>query len=144
MTKVILSEDCGNSPKNIFVQKVTVALAKGDSKSILSNVTDDLRWNMIGRQVIEGKARAAQSLDEMKKDPVEILTIQHIATHGKAGAVNGTIRLRSGGLCGFCHMYEFSNSKGSAIKEITSYVIRIDDPIPGNEQRTENDIRRTT
>jgi hypothetical protein len=54
------------------------------------------------------------------------LTIRHIATHGKAGAVDGTVRLENGKLRAFCHMYEFSNSKGSAIKEITSYFIDIE------------------
>ena len=28
MTRVIIGEDCGNSPKNIFVQEMTVALQK--------------------------------------------------------------------------------------------------------------------
>jgi hypothetical protein len=126
MTKIIVSEDCGNSPKNIFVQKLTISLAKRDSKFILSNVTDDIRWNIIGDQLIEGKERFAEALGEMKKDTVEVLTIRHIATHGKAGAVDGTVRLDNGKLRAFCHMYEFSNSKGSAIKEITSYFIDIE------------------
>jgi len=26
MTRVVISEDCGNSPKNIFLEKLTVAL----------------------------------------------------------------------------------------------------------------------
>ena len=42
MTKVIIGEDCGNSPKNIFVQELTIAFAKGDSKCLLKNVTDDV------------------------------------------------------------------------------------------------------
>lgn len=125
MTKVNINEDCGNSPKNIFVQKVTIALAKGDFKFILSNVTDDIRWNIIGDQLIEGKDRFAEALNMMRKDPVEVLTIRHIATHGKAGAADGTMRLENGKLRAFCNVYEFSTSKGSAIKEITSYFIKI-------------------
>jgi hypothetical protein len=125
MTKVIVCEDCGNSPKNIFVQEITIALAKGDSKFILSNVTDDIRWNIIGDQLIEGKERFAEALGEMKKDSVGLLTIRRIATHGKTGAVDGTARLENGKLRAFCHVYEFSNAKGSAIKEITSYFIDI-------------------
>ena len=125
MTKIIISEDCGNSPKNIFVQDLTIAFAKGDSKFILSNATDDIRWNIIGEQLIEGKDQFAEALNKTKKDPVEVLTIRHIATHGKAGAVDGTLRLENGRLRAFCNVYEFSNSKGTAIKEITSYVIGI-------------------
>jgi hypothetical protein len=125
MTKIIISEDCGNSPKNIFVQDITIAFANGDSKFILSHVTDEVRWNIIGDQRIEGKDRLAEALDKMKKDPVEVLTIRHIATHGKAGAVDGTLRSENGRLRAFCNVYGFSNSKGSAIKEIASYFIDI-------------------
>jgi hypothetical protein len=125
MPKIIISEDCGNSPKNIFVQEITIAFAKDDSKFILSRVMDDIRWNIIGDRLIEGKDRFVEALGEMKKDAVEVLTIRHIATHGKAGAVDGTIRLENGKLRAFCNVYEFSNSKGSAIKEITSYFIDI-------------------
>jgi hypothetical protein len=132
MTKVIVCEDCGNSPKNIFVQEITIALAKGDSKFILSNVTDDIRWNIIGDQLIEGKEHLAEAVGEMKKDTVEVLTIRHIATHGKAGAVDGTVRLENGKLGAFCDVYEFSNSKGSAITEITSYFINIQSSTPSN------------
>jgi hypothetical protein len=121
----MISEDCGNSPKNLFVQDITIAFAKGDSTFILSKVTDDFRWNIIGDQLIERKDRFAEILNTLKQDPAEVLTIRHIATHGKAGAADGTIRLENGRLLAFCHVYEFSNSKGRAIKEITSYFIEI-------------------
>ena len=47
MTRVIVSEDCGNSPKNLFLQNLTIAFAKHDSKFILDSVTDDIRWNIL-------------------------------------------------------------------------------------------------
>ncbi|MBN2117999.1 MAG: hypothetical protein JW730_15585, partial [Anaerolineales bacterium] len=39
MTKIIVSEDCGNSPKNIFIEKMTAAFAKRDAKFLLGNGT---------------------------------------------------------------------------------------------------------
>ena len=53
------------------------------------------------------------------------LTILHIATHGKAGAADGRIKLKNGKTHAFCNIYEFSNTKGTSVKEITSYVIEI-------------------
>lgn len=85
MTKVIIGEDCGNSPKNIFVQELTIAFAKGDSKFILSKVTDDIRWNMVGDRLLEGKEKIVEMLEQMKNDKAVELAIHHIATHGKAG-----------------------------------------------------------
>lgn len=123
MTRVITSEDCGNSPKNIFVQDLTIALAKGDSKFVLDNVTDDIRWNRIGDELIDGKNNFAEALKKSKDNKTAQLTIHHVATHGKAGAVNGTSKLKNGKTHAFCDVYEFSNAKGTAIKEITSYII---------------------
>ena len=125
MTKVIASEDCGNSPKKYLPRKLTIAFAKGNSKFILSNITDDIRWNIIGNTFVQGKDNFAAALERMKNDPAIELTMHHIATHGKAGAVNGTIKLKNGKTRAFCDVYEFRGAKGTSIKEITSYVIEV-------------------
>ena len=125
MTRMITSEDCGNSPKNIFVQDLTIALAKRDSKFLLDNVTDDIRWNIVGDKLIEGKDSFAKALEKIKSDKAVQLTVHHVATHGKAGAVNGTTKMKDGKTRAFCDVYEFSNSKGNNVKEITSYIIEV-------------------
>ena len=77
MTKVLISEDCGNSPKNLFVQELTIAFAKGDSKFILSHITDDVRWDRIDDEVKEGKHDVANA---GKENPAAELILQHVAT----------------------------------------------------------------
>ena len=123
MTKVITSEDCGNSPKNIFVQDLTIAFAIGDSKFLLNNVTDDVRWNRIGNKLVQGKDDFAKALEKLRKKETTQLTVHHVVTHGKAGAVNGTAKMKNGKTYAFCDVYEFSNTKGEGVREITSYVI---------------------
>ena len=125
MTTVVISEDCGNSPKNIFVQELTIAFARGNSKFILKSVTDDISWNVVGDALIQGKDDFAEALKERTSSPAEELTIHHIATHGKTGAVDGTVKFKNGKTHAFCDVYEFSNSKGSSVKEIASYRIEI-------------------
>jgi hypothetical protein len=125
MTKVIVSEDCGNSPKNIFVQELTIAMTKGDTKFLLQSVVDEVRWNVPGDKVIQGKDRLTEALEERKNDPALELIIQHIATHGKTGTVDGQIKFKGGKTHAFCNVYEFSNSKGNSVKEITSYIIEV-------------------
>ena len=125
MTRVIVAEDCGNSPKNLFLQECTIALVKGDARFILSRVTDDTCWDIVEQDLIEGKDQLARALGRLKNRPEAELTIEHVATHGKAGAVNGTTRLQNGRVCGFCDVYEFDGAKSARVKEITSYVIQI-------------------
>jgi hypothetical protein len=123
MTKVIVGEDCGNSPKNLFLVKLTTAFAKSDVDYILSNVTEDIRWNIVGDQLIEGKDDFAEALKRLKASKLEQVTIQHTVTHGKAGAVDGVTKSKNGLIYAFCDVYEFGNTKGTNVKEITSFVV---------------------
>jgi len=125
LTKVIVSEDCGNSPKNIFLQNLTIAFAKGDKQSILESVTDDIRWQIVGEKHIQGKEAVADALEGLGIDKVEELTIHHVVSHGKAGAVNGISKLNNGKKIAFCDVYEFSGAKGTSVREIVSYLIEI-------------------
>ena len=126
MPNIIIGEDCGNSPKNLFVQKLTIAFAKVDSKYMLSNVTDDIRWNIVGYELIQGKESFAKALEQMKADKAAQLTVHHISTHGKSGAANGTINFKNGKTRAICDVYEFKDTKGLSVKEITSYRIGIE------------------
>jgi hypothetical protein len=125
MTKIIVSEDCGNSPKNILIQKLTIAIAKRDTKFILDTVVDLVRWNIVGNQLIEGKENLAGYLKQSKINQISLLTIHHVASHGKAGAVDGTQKMENGEMFAYCDVYEFGNTKGTMISEIISYVIPI-------------------
>jgi len=125
MMKVIIGKDCGNSPKNILIQELTIALTKGDLRSVLDRVTDDIRWSLVGDRLIHGKAPFIAALQDKKNDQALELILDHVATHGRAGAVDGRIRFKNKNTQGFCHVYEFSNAKGDAVNEIISYVIEI-------------------
>ncbi len=121
MTKVNASANCGNSPKNLFLQNLTIAFATGDRAYLLESVTGDIRWNIAGQRIILGKDAFSTALAEMRQ--AAEITIQHVVSHGKAGAVNGTRVLENGKTYAFCDVYEFSSAKAASVKEITSYVI---------------------
>jgi len=125
MVKMVLSEDCGNSPKNQFAADLTAALAQGDNKFILSKVTDNFRWETAGSEAFRGKAAFSRGLDQLNEDPVEELAILHALTHGKAGAVNGTKVLRSGKKIAYCLVFEFDGARAAAVQGITAYEIEI-------------------
>jgi hypothetical protein len=61
----------------------------------------------------------------MEKDKVVELTIHHVVSHGKAGAVDGMTKTKNGKIYAFCEVYEFSGAKGTSVREITSYVIEV-------------------
>ncbi len=79
-------------------------------------------WSMVGDKVIEGKEAFGQALEEKKTDKATALTLDKIVTHGKEGAVNGVTIAENGKHYAFCDVYD-TNTKGTTIKSIVSYVI---------------------
>lgn len=125
MTKIISSPNCGNSPKMEFLKEFNIAFAKGDVAFLINSVTDDIVWNIIGDKKIEGKERFTVELEKMKFKKVSELVLEQILSHGKEGAVNGTMKIQDGKKYAFSDFYVFQGAKGTKIKFITSYVIEI-------------------
>lgn len=109
--------------KGKFLQKMNEAFAKSDTEYILQNVTDDIKWTVIGDQQIQGKDEFARALKEMEaEEPFEI-DIHNIITHGDSAAVDGIMKSTNGKSYSFCDVYKFRGLKNPQIKEMTSYVI---------------------
>ena len=51
------------------------------------------------------------------------LQIGRVVSHGRAGAVNGTLELNDEEVSEFCHVFEFTNAKGTSFGKVTSYII---------------------
>jgi hypothetical protein len=86
MTEIIRSTDCGNSPKNRFVEDLEVAFAQRDTGFLLNRVADDIHWNIVGETSIRGKDALEQAIVSIPQDcEVTEITINHIVTHGKVG-----------------------------------------------------------
>lgn len=125
MTLVIVSEDCGNSPKNLLLQNLTIALAKRELENTLLIVAEDIEWEIIGERLVQGKPSLAKFLQELQVDPVAELEISHVVSHGKAGAVDGAAILNNGRKYRFCNFYEFAGAKGTIVRRIVTYALPI-------------------
>jgi len=124
MAEVMRSTDCGNSPKNRFVEDLEVAFAQRDTGFLLGNVADDVRWNIVSETPIRGKDALKEAIENIPQDrEVTEITINHVVTHGKVGAVNGIIKRKNDTTSEFCSVYEFSNAKGTDVRDITTYII---------------------
>lgn len=127
MAEINCAEDCGNSPKKAFLKEFHTAIAKRDREFILENISDGIRWNIVGDQLRQGKSDYAQKLEQMLSEEIAVLTIDHIITHGRDAAVSGTKQLANGETIAFCDVYVFSGfGKKAKVKEIDSFVIALD------------------
>jgi len=128
MPDIMRSEDCGNSPKNQLVQEISIALATHATDFLYDYVAEDLRWKVVGRGALQQKTELGDFLDKKGRQAFDSLTIHHVMTHGKAGAVNGTLVLDDGETREFCDVYEFTSASGKQVQAITSYWVDIVDP----------------
>jgi ketosteroid isomerase-like protein len=124
MTKIICDEDCGNSPRRIFLRDWNSAFAKGEHDFVLEHLTDEVIWDLVGAARVEGKAQVAELFRTAAREAKTELRLLNIITHGGIGSVNGTVTFEDGQHYAFCHVYTSSSAgKTAKIKEITSYLI---------------------
>ncbi|ARI77766.1 nuclear transport factor 2 family protein [Halobacillus mangrovi] len=122
--EIICYDDCGNAPKKQLIKEFNIAFAKNEVAFIISCVSDDIQWNMVGDQVIQGKKAFSDSLQHMEGSPISKIHIKNIITHGRTGAADGTLFFNSGKQFHFCDIYTFTSAgKQAKIKELTSYII---------------------
>jgi hypothetical protein len=124
MTKIVRSQDCGNSPKNQLVENLAVALSTGDDRAASGLITEEVQWEIVGSGTLRGRESVLQTLRDLNGQAIVQLTILHVVTHGKSGAVNGTVRFPDAERC-FCDVFEFGNAKATRVSRIMSYRIDV-------------------
>lgn len=110
-----------------FLRDLNEAFVKSDTDYILQHVTEDIRWNLIGDQIIEGKEKFEQVLSEMETDEAFELRIENMIIQPPTAVVNGSIRSKSplteDKTYFFCDLYKFGDNDELTVSQITSYVV---------------------
>lgn len=120
----------------ILLRRFNEAFANNDIETVLSLVTDDVRWEMAGDVPVMGKTDMEAALREAADGEPMQLTIHHIITHGRSAAVNGELQDSDGARFGFCDVYDLSGLRNPKIKKLTSYVVGLMEA--GDEHHTED------
>lgn len=117
MTKLNRSADCGNSPKNKMVEDIGIALEVRDTEFLSSVLDSEAVWSC-SSSIATTTEKILHTLSSLDKPAA--LTIDHVMSHGKVGAVNGFAEGRKGEQR-FCHVIEFTSTKCNRVKRIESY-----------------------
>ncbi|MGI8314182.1 nuclear transport factor 2 family protein [Halobacillus mangrovi] len=122
--EVICDDDCGNAPKKQLIKEFNLAFATNNVEFVISCVSDDIKWNIVGDQFIQGKKAFSEALQQMKESNISKIHMKNIITHGRTGAADGTLFFNGGKQIHFCDIIMFTSAgKQAKIKELTSYVI---------------------
>jgi len=116
-TEIMGSPDCGNSPKNAFVQSIAIALETGvaDPDSFDTAVT----WQRTASGQITGQAPLLEAISA-KRTPIKVV-VEHAIAHGRVGAASGETVMADGERRRFSHVLVFTNTRADCVAIIKSY-----------------------
>lgn len=101
-----------------MLQDLTIALSRADFLRIRERVSEDILWTVPGRKPVNGVDAFCKAIT--RHGLATSLDIQHVISHGKAGAIDGVVQFGNKRRA-FCHVFEFSSAKGGRVKSITTY-----------------------
>ena len=113
--KITKSADCGNSPKNLLVQKICIAYIKGDKTYFKRFIADEAKLGDIWQVGDNGKVALS--------DIVQV-RINHPISHGKSGAAEYSVLYKDKQTEQYCLFIEFDSAAGKKIQRLERYVLK--------------------
>jgi hypothetical protein len=124
MAKINIQPDCGNAPRKNFLKDLNIAWVNGDQKFFETNLSDSIKWVIVGQSAISGKEKFLKALATHKLWKPREVTIDTIITHGRDAAVSGRITASDKSMYSFCDVFRFKGAAGTVIDEIKTFIIR--------------------
>ena len=125
MAKIVKSGDCGNSPKNALLERVSIAFALGDFESVESELVEDIQWSIVGSESVRGISQLGNAWERQRRKAVKRVVIRHVVNHGRSGAVEGELELSDGRHIAFCDFCDFGSAKGTTVGRVSTYLVAL-------------------
>ena len=118
MTRVETTTERRNPPRDQLLKELTIAFARADVARISELVAKEIRWMPAGGKPVEGREAFGRAIT--RYGPATKLTIEHVVSDEKVGAVDGIVEFGQKRRA-FCFVFEFSDIGGTKVSGITSY-----------------------
>jgi len=119
------------SKNQAFFEEVNQAFATGDVDFLYEHAAEDIVMIQIGQNVIEGKTAFIEEMEPMRGVTPEEYVTKQIITHGNSAVIEGKMTFRdeegNNKTYAFCDIYKLNAFKNGQIKEITAYLIEVDE-----------------
>jgi hypothetical protein len=116
---VIKSGACGNSPKNAFAEDFVAELLAGAVETLQPKLAKSVRF-LDAMNMAKGPDELMRLLRGRPWGRLRSVQITHALTHGRVGAVTGTMQ-SSEGAVEVCVVVEFENLKCRSVSSIRIY-----------------------
>lgn len=116
-----------NRDRDKIINEFNEAFAKSDVDTILKYVSEDIKWNIIGDRVVEGKENFANYIREMaSQDPMDF-SLNTTIHQDLQAVLEGQVTSSEGKVYAFCDIYTFDGIDSDKISSLISYVIEVSD-----------------
>jgi ketosteroid isomerase-like protein len=115
--------DCDNAPKKQVIRDFNIAFARGDVASVLSFLTEEVEWDIVGNKVLQRKAAVEAELNHMAETSFRSLSLDIVLTHGKFGSAVGALTTVNGDVYRFSDTYEFVRAGKHTIQRFISFAM---------------------
>jgi hypothetical protein len=116
MIEININSDCGNSPRKLFLKKLTVANAKGDLSFVIDNISKNISWEVLGNRRVVVYEDYIKEIVESKIWKVKNLIVDTIITHGTDASLSGLFITKENIRYSFCDIYSFKGAGGVQIE----------------------------
>lgn len=124
--KIVSPADCENAPRKKFLKDLIRAFATNDFLFVSNYTTEDIYWDIVNEISVQSYEEVTKLLENRSTSRILEIEILNIITHGKTASVNGIFKLEDNNIYSFCNVYTFVSAGKNKVKEITSYVIKMD------------------
>ncbi|MEJ2492732.1 MAG: nuclear transport factor 2 family protein [Ignavibacteriaceae bacterium] len=100
-----------------LIKRIMDAISRENGNFYLDHLAEDMKWNIVGMPVIEGKKEVLESIKELHLENFNLSKIKNIVAEGEFVVVE-SIGKTTGNY--FCDIYQIKYDK---IQELTSYIV---------------------
>ena len=100
-----------------LIKRIMDAISRENGNFYLDHLAEDMKWNIVGMPVIEGKKEVLETIKELHLENFNLSKIKNIVAEGEFVVVESTGKTTGNY---FCDIYQIKYDK---IQELTSYIV---------------------
>jgi ketosteroid isomerase-like protein len=114
-----------------FFQKINESFANGDVDFLMDHVTEDIHWEMVGNERLQGKQKVEEMFEPMRGEKIENYVTNNIITHGNTAIIEGKMDMpkEDGNTAtyAFCDLYKLDKFKNGKIQEVKAFLVKLNE-----------------
>lgn len=111
------------------IEGMNEAFKYGDVDYIVHQLSDNVRWHLVGELVLQGKESVEKMLRPMQGEHIKEYRTKQMTVNGNRAIIEGVMsmpdKLGEEKQVAFCDIYTFEHADGGDVIDVTAYLIEL-------------------